>query len=104
MKLSKYHIVSPLSVLTEIKNNGGRLSIPESVIIEQTLDNYYILDEHEPNDKSNIFARLSSPFYILLSCLMFIIVCPLKWLLTGKFYWSYTSKVAVFFEKWWSYM
>lgn len=53
-----------------------------------------------PN-RTSMFQRLCAPFVVLLLLLMYIIVCPIKWFLTGKFYFDKRdNKVTHIIYKW----
>jgi len=62
-------------------------------------ENYTFIKDYKPV-KSNIWLRLLSPIYFITILLFSLIIQPIKWLVTGNYYFKSNSKVHKKKKKW----
>lgn len=53
-----------------------------------------------PGIKSKPWIRLTIPFYFIFAMLIVLIIRPVKWLITGTYFWKYNNKFEQFAGKW----
>jgi hypothetical protein len=58
----------------------------------------YAWEEEEPTGKNA--WRLTAPFFFVYALICIGIISPIKWLITGKYYFSQKSKINIF-NIWW---
>ena len=60
----------------------------------------YSWEEEEPTGK-NVW-RLTAPFFFFYALICIGIISPIKWLITGKYYFSQKSKINIFNIGWYN--
>jgi len=60
----------------------------------------YAWEEEKPS--GNIGWRISAPFMYLYAIIMSFIIQPIKWVLTGKYYWGQKSPISRFGVNWYN--
>jgi hypothetical protein len=60
----------------------------------------YAWEEEKPTGK-NVW-RLTAPFFFVYALIVIGIVSPIKWLITGKYYFSQKSKINIFNIGWYN--
>lgn len=83
------------SLCRELKLDWSYKKKIEDFIIE----NGYRIYKEKIISKPNPIFRLTIPFYIILFVLM-VIWMPLKWLVTGNWYYDTNGTIYLLFKKW----
>lgn len=98
VRVSEYDIKSTLKQ----SNESLKLSDWQIEQLATKLDMAYIIKTYEEIEVKNSFLiRLTLPLYFLIVMFSWFIICPIKWLLTGRFYVDvHKSKVGRFMNKW----
>lgn len=103
MKLYNYYLGEPFSIRIEIdkllmKHGEKSLTPIQQEAIEQVLSTKRILYKIEEKKVSPLW-RLTAPMFFLVS-ILFAITMPVKWLITGSYYYDFDDKPIRFMKKW----
>ena len=98
-KLSKYKEVNTLALLEDLVNKGAGINNKQRTIIERELAGYIII-ERSISSHPTFLARISSPLFFVVFGLLVFVVSPIKWLVTGEYYWQADSKFALIMMRW----
>ena len=99
MNITKTHKVQDYSISSFLQSKL-KMDYSESRIIAEALDNEFYIVKYHRSVKGNFLWRISGILHFVLFLFLFCIVCPIKWLLTGLFYFDPKSKMYKFFQKW----
>jgi hypothetical protein len=104
-KLYDYKEVEPYEVREFICKafTKDKFSTFEKEDIDFQLGHYKILKRtttKENKQSTNLFYRLSIPIYLLITLLHLIIIGPIKFIFTGKFYYKESNKFGKFMWNW----
>lgn len=79
-----------------------KINLRDKEEIEKVLDNYWIYKRIRIEEKSNILYRFTAPFYFVWVLLLITVICPVKWVITGKYTMQYRGKLAEFTYNWYT--
>jgi hypothetical protein len=103
MKLVKNNpiwVANKEDIIEEIRNGFLKSETEGLKILEKLYDYSMVKYESEIESKSNIFYRLTFPFYHLFKIFIIFFICPLKFVITGKSYFNPEGKLIHFFDVW----
>jgi hypothetical protein len=97
MTLHNWNRIPSSSLADEI---GKRLKLnwEDKEFLEEILKEYMILEQAK-KEVASPFYRLTFPFYFMFLVLLTLVAC-LKWILTGKYYYTADGKVMNFMKNW----
>jgi len=103
LKLYNYFTGSADSVINGIdvflkKNDIESLSYVQRTAIRDYLETKRILYKIEEKKASPLW-RLTAPLFFVVS-ILFAITMPIKWLITGSYYYDFDDKPIRFMKKW----
>jgi hypothetical protein len=101
MKITNTNKVWVYDLTDKIRKDPYLTTLSEYQIgkIREILKEYDII-EWKKTEPTNFFSRLTTPFFFLTWGLLFFIICPIKFLFTGKFYLDYRGRTITFLRKW----
>lgn len=98
MKLSNYEHVNDYMLTSELSANGYDYSEAQKIV--EILDEKFDFYQRDKPVGESVLWRLSFPFYFISFILLFFIVSPPKYIITGSYYWNSKSRVYIFMNKW----
>ncbi len=101
MRLYNYRKTEYYTIASDIRKVKLGLTQEQDSKLENILDNYLILRYAKKENKRSPLIRFTIPFYPIAWLLTVLILSPIKWMVTGDYYWKYDSTVVRFLESWW---
>ncbi len=98
MKLYNCKKVESSKIVKEIIERMENNTYLPSEMIKEVLDDYLIV-EQRPEPKK-LLMRFTLPFFIIVYVGLFFIISPIKYIITGNYYWKYEGRLVQFMEKW----
>ena len=98
MNLLSYKKVTTSRLVSELARELS-LNYSQQDRLSNFINSNYLVVEFTKKQKSNIFIRLTAPFFILFLILVFLLM-PLRWLTKGKASYEYSGWVIRTVGKW----
>lgn len=101
MKTSRYTFIHWDSAPGILKRTVKDLTYDQQKQIEKFFDSgkYYLVETYEKRNENGLW-RLTYPLFFIAVLLSSFLVQPIKWLITGSYYFSARTKVFKFMDKW----
>jgi len=100
--MKNYEKIDNLDVVLKVKE-ALDLTYGEINRIFSVLEGYkiYAPKKEQPKRRLGIAFRLSTGLFFLIAvAIMFFVVMPIKWLITGNYFFDHDNKVSSFMERW----
>jgi len=100
MKLTKQNKVQ-IHQVSVLLNRELNIDYSLAGKIAELLDEkYYIRSWKNPKHPKNWYWRLTFPLSAIVFVILFFIVCPIKWIITGRYYFTPKSTIYSFYDNW----
>lgn len=101
MRLARYRFIHWDTAPGILIRNVKDLNYDQKKQIEKFFDSgeYYLVESYEKKNENGLW-RLTYPLFFITMLLSSIIIQPIKWLITGKYYFSSRTKIFRVLDKW----